>query len=190
MNWPEAVRDITHRLDRLARESVRYRLGVVTATSPLSVALGGSDVPHTDVRCLHGVSLAVGTAVAVLTWKGGLLVLGPVADDPGPRAASSITLAANTTYQVTGARPRLIIVSASIITRNGGEGSAVLRVGSTSGGLADVSRAQLYNNNSESVRTYTPLSAIVPAGHYYRVATTSSGVDTTIGLSGALAQTL
>jgi hypothetical protein len=42
--------------------------------SPLAVALGGSDVPYTDVRSLSAVD--VDDVVDVLVWGNDLLVLG------------------------------------------------------------------------------------------------------------------
>ena len=76
MNDP--VLALARRVERLEQTAVRYRQGVVTATAPLSVALGGSDIAYTDVKQLAGVTLAIGEPVAVLTFGADLLVLGRI----------------------------------------------------------------------------------------------------------------
>lgn len=78
MTWQEALRDINRKFDALRRVTVRYRQGEVTAVSPLSVALGGSDVSYTNVKTLRGASMSVGNIVACLTFGNDVLVLGKV----------------------------------------------------------------------------------------------------------------
>lgn len=63
----------------IKRQSVRRRIGEVTATSPLSVALGGSTVPYTDVKRLASYSPTIGDVVAVDVSGNDLLVLGEIA---------------------------------------------------------------------------------------------------------------
>lgn len=88
------LRDLLDRLARLERYQVRYRQGVVTAISPLSVAIGGSDVPYTSVRVLRGAALRIGDPVAVLTFGNDLLVLGAIASTRGPRHVWGIVTSA------------------------------------------------------------------------------------------------
>jgi len=74
-----AVLDLARRVTELERTQVRYRQGVVTATSPLSVTLGGSTVAYTSVKALvQPVALAVNDVVAVLAWGSDLIVLGRI----------------------------------------------------------------------------------------------------------------
>ncbi len=78
---PRALNDLNARLSRLERDTVRFRLGVITATSPLSVALGGATVDHTSVKALNGPApLAVDDVVGVLTFGNDLLILGVIGD--------------------------------------------------------------------------------------------------------------
>lgn len=76
---PRTQRDIQHRLQALERRTVTVRLGVITATAPLSVALGGSDTAHTNVKAIAGASLAAGDTVAAITFGNDLLILGSIA---------------------------------------------------------------------------------------------------------------
>lgn len=79
---PDVINDLIRRLDKLERTAVRYRAGEITDTSPLSVALGGSDVAYEDVRALaHGPT--VGDQVAALVFGNDLLVLGRIAEAAG-----------------------------------------------------------------------------------------------------------
>jgi hypothetical protein len=73
------LRELLERISALEQRSVRYRQGVITDTSPLSVALGGSDVSYESVKQLEGTVLAVDDVVAVLTFGNDLLVLGKLA---------------------------------------------------------------------------------------------------------------
>lgn len=73
------VQDILKRLAGLEDTTVRVRTGVVTDDSPLSVALGGGDVPFTGLKSLEGQTYTPGDTVACLVWKGDLLVLGVIA---------------------------------------------------------------------------------------------------------------
>ncbi len=63
----------------LKRQSARLRPGEITATSPLSVALGGSDIPYTDVKRLASYSPTIGDIVAVVVSGNDLLILGEIA---------------------------------------------------------------------------------------------------------------
>lgn len=75
----QALQDIVRRLNDLERRSIKLRLGVITDTSPLSVALGGSDIAYTDVKRLESyASPVVDDLVAVLLFGNDLLVLGTV----------------------------------------------------------------------------------------------------------------
>lgn len=75
----QTQRDLIQRVQTLERQAIKYRQGVITDDSPLSVALGGSDTPFTDVKRLDdGATLAVDDLVAVLTFGNDLLVLGRI----------------------------------------------------------------------------------------------------------------
>jgi hypothetical protein len=76
---PRALTDIMRRLNALERSAPHLRIGTVTDTGPLSVALGGASTPYVDVRQLAGAALSVGDRVAVLVAGGDLLVLGAIA---------------------------------------------------------------------------------------------------------------
>lgn len=76
----QTLRAILGRLQDLERTAVRYRQGEITDDSPLSVALGGSDIPLENVKALQGQDLAPGDVVAALTWARDLLILGRVGD--------------------------------------------------------------------------------------------------------------
>ncbi|MBA3583415.1 MAG: hypothetical protein H0W36_02600 [Gemmatimonadetes bacterium] len=67
--------EILQRLAKLERETVRYRQGVVTDDSPLSVALGGSTVAYEDVSTI-AAHLEAGDTVGALAFANDLLVLG------------------------------------------------------------------------------------------------------------------
>lgn len=71
----DTLRDLMRRLGELERTAVRFRAGEITDTSPLSVALGGSDIAHQDVSTVQA-GVSVGDHVAALTWSNDLLVLG------------------------------------------------------------------------------------------------------------------
>lgn len=79
----QTLRNILSRLQALERDTVRYRQGEITDISPLSVALGGSDVPLDAVKALDAHGLEEGDVVAALTWARDLLVLGRVGDGEG-----------------------------------------------------------------------------------------------------------
>jgi hypothetical protein len=70
---------LERRLSRIERDMVRFRRGEVTDDSPLSVALGGSDVAYTDVKAVEGQTFTVTDQVAVLLWGNDLIVLGVIA---------------------------------------------------------------------------------------------------------------
>lgn len=63
----------------IARTMVRFRLGVITATGPLEVSLGGADV-SIEATSLAGSPIGVGDPVAVLTFGSDALILGVIGD--------------------------------------------------------------------------------------------------------------
>ena len=77
----EVLKGILQRLAQLERNSVHFRKGVVTATAPLNVKLGGSTVIYTDVRTVSAIrfaELAITDVVACLVSGNQLLVLGKI----------------------------------------------------------------------------------------------------------------
>lgn len=80
------LQDLLRRLKQLEDRSVKHRIGVVTDTDPLSVALGGSDVPHTSVRCLYAGPIEEDDVVSCLTFGRDLIVLGKIASAPAVEA--------------------------------------------------------------------------------------------------------
>lgn len=73
------IEAIMRRIVEIERKMVTYRQGVVTDDDTLAVALGGSDVPYTDVRTLRTAEpLEVDDPVAVLTMGNTLLALGAI----------------------------------------------------------------------------------------------------------------
>ena len=78
---PDVLRGLMRRLDRLEREAVRYRAGEITATAPLSVALGSAATSYEDVRAIQP-SAALGEQVATLVFGNDLLVLGELTSEP------------------------------------------------------------------------------------------------------------
>lgn len=92
----EILRSLQQRLSALERTAVRYRAGEVTDTSPLSVALGGSDVPYEDVRSIEA-NVDVGDQVAALVFGNDLVVLGRILAGNAWRSGSStLTFSAST----------------------------------------------------------------------------------------------
>lgn len=79
MTSERILKELMEKIDKLERERVRFRKGRVTAARPLAVALGGADVPYTNVRKLASATVVAGDHVAVLTWGNDLLVLGTIA---------------------------------------------------------------------------------------------------------------
>lgn len=75
---PDVQADIERRLKKLEGTTVRYRAGEVSATGPLDVKLGGSDVAYEDVRAIIPGSVSTGAQVAVLVFGNDLIVLGEV----------------------------------------------------------------------------------------------------------------
>ncbi len=73
------VKTLLRDIRDIKRQSVRRRIGEVTATSPLSVALGGSTVAYTDVKRLASYSPTIGDIVAVDVSGNDLLILGEIA---------------------------------------------------------------------------------------------------------------
>jgi hypothetical protein len=78
---PKQTRQLLEQLAETDRTAVRYRQGVVTDTSPLTVALGGATGGYVNVRALKGPEpLAVDDVVAVLMFGFDMLVLGVIGD--------------------------------------------------------------------------------------------------------------
>ncbi len=72
------VKAMLRELREIKRQAVRYRQGVVTDTSPLSVALGGSDEFYVGVQSVADYTPRVGDIVSVLMFGNDLLVVGLV----------------------------------------------------------------------------------------------------------------
>lgn len=68
------VRALRDELDELKARQVTYRRGIITATSPLSVALGGSSVPYTNVKRHGAYTPTIGDQVKVAVWGNDLIV--------------------------------------------------------------------------------------------------------------------
>lgn len=102
------LRSLMERIDKLERERVRYRQGVVTDDDPLSVAVGGAATPYTGVDSLAGpASLRAGDNVGALTWGNSMLVLGALTSMAGVRVSAftgstTITTASSTFAAMTG----------------------------------------------------------------------------------------
>lgn len=71
--------DLQRRITALERSAARHRVGEVTATTPLEVALGGASVSYADVKSV-ATGLQVGDIVSVLTFGNDLIVLGVIGD--------------------------------------------------------------------------------------------------------------
>lgn len=94
----DITRDILRRLAALERTSARLRIGEVTGTSPLDVALGGSSTSYEDVQAIG--PLADGDLVASVLWGNDLLVLGALGR--GMRLGTdSVTFTASATSATT-----------------------------------------------------------------------------------------
>lgn len=63
---------------RTERQRLRLRIGEVTTTAPLDVALGGSDISYSGVSRLTPYTPTIGDRVAVLVRGNDLLVLGEI----------------------------------------------------------------------------------------------------------------
>ncbi len=72
------ISDLLRRLGLLEDRSTQHRTGVVTAVSPLAVALGGSTTSYTNVKATSDTPLAVGDTVSVQTFGNDLIVQGRV----------------------------------------------------------------------------------------------------------------
>lgn len=68
-------RNIIERLNKLERNAVTVRRGVLTDDVPLTVELGGSTVPYADVKTLASWTPNIGDDVLVLRWGKDLIVL-------------------------------------------------------------------------------------------------------------------
>lgn len=74
----ELARLINARISDVERHAVRYRQGVVAGLNPLTVKLGGSDVPVQATRLVDVGDLQVNDVVSVLSFDADLLVIGQV----------------------------------------------------------------------------------------------------------------
>lgn len=77
---PRTSRKLVERIQNLERDATTFRIGVITDDSPLSVAVGGSDVAYTNVKALGGPRLTLGDVVAIAMFGRDLLILGKIGD--------------------------------------------------------------------------------------------------------------
>lgn len=96
------VEETLSRFDAIEKKLIGYRQGQITALSPLSVALGGSDVSYTSVNALDSSALAVGTTVACLMLGTDLLILGAISSSPKGGVPTGGIIMAGTTTAPTG----------------------------------------------------------------------------------------
>lgn len=75
---PRTTKNILARLTKLERESVRLRKGRVIDDSPLTIDLGESGVPYTDIPHVIGRTLNVNDVVAALVSGNNVLTLGKI----------------------------------------------------------------------------------------------------------------
>lgn len=90
-----STHEVLARLAKLEREAVRLRRGVVTDDSPLSVALGGSDIAYSDVPRLAGPTVEVDDSVAVLSRGNDLLMAGVLGGRQWVAGTVSLTFTAS-----------------------------------------------------------------------------------------------
>lgn len=79
---PNLAKNMAARFDGLERTSVRFRSGVVTDDSPLSVKLGNAGTAYVGVARVDSYTPTTNDTVACLVWgKGNLdmIVLGELA---------------------------------------------------------------------------------------------------------------
>ncbi len=74
------ARKLVRGFQDLERATATVRIGVITDIDPLSVTIGGSDVPYTSVKAIDGAALDVDDVVAALTFGRDLLILGRIGD--------------------------------------------------------------------------------------------------------------
>jgi hypothetical protein len=107
-----STKEILEQFNKLRGESAQIRRGVVSAASPLSVKLGGSDIALTGVRALDGLRLAVNDQIVALKRGNDVIVIGrigsgrvrgQVGSDGSITRGSGFTAAKNSTgvYTVT-----------------------------------------------------------------------------------------
>lgn len=77
---PRTALKLVERIQALERKTPTIRLGTVTDTAPLAVALGGSDTPYTNVKALDGDALAADDVIAAVMFGRDLLILGRISD--------------------------------------------------------------------------------------------------------------
>lgn len=69
------IKDLQDRVRALEAATAKIRRGVVTATSPLTVTIGGS-APYANVWRLYSYSPTINDDVMILTWEHDMIVLG------------------------------------------------------------------------------------------------------------------
>lgn len=74
----DTIRALEQRLLAIESNMTIVRLGVVTATSPLSVTLGGSSVAYTSVKATGGATFTQGDTVQCLVFGNDLIIQGKV----------------------------------------------------------------------------------------------------------------
>lgn len=91
----KTIKALEARIAKLEREAVKFRKGVVSATSPIEAKFGGSDTAQ-EVNTVVGPSFAVDANVAALTSRNDALIIGEITDTPsaggggsGPSLATS-----------------------------------------------------------------------------------------------------
>lgn len=152
------LRDTEHRM-------VRYRLGKVTALSPLTIALGGdTDNPITGVRSLSAV--AVNDVVAVAAFGRSFLILGKLIDGTASSARSGLGLNFGTYYAVPVISSAATTVLANIAYYTAVQirsDSTITGVGFYSGATNNgTQRAALYDSTGARVANRT--TNFTPAG--------------------------
>lgn len=74
----EVAIDLQSQIDELRRSTARPRQGVVTATSPLTIKLGGSTDTYASVQRLSSYTPTVADLIEVLMYGNTCIVLGKV----------------------------------------------------------------------------------------------------------------
>jgi hypothetical protein len=75
----EMLADLLARLDALEARCPSMKLGVVTTSSPLAVAIAGASTPSTNCKAAASASFTIGDVVMVAQWRGDLFVLDVIA---------------------------------------------------------------------------------------------------------------
>lgn len=83
---PSLAAELRAAIGAVRDRATQMRVGVVTATSPLSVQVAGSSTAYTNVRCIAGSAVDVGATVLVLQALGQLVILGTLSSSAAPHA--------------------------------------------------------------------------------------------------------